>query len=800
MQRSSSFSPLNYERPKLSRQVVRSDPALRMMSRFVRQKTVDPENRKPGQPTSTILDRRPSVQQEVYDAVDKQIASFNVRNASRFKPHFKPMIHESTQNKSFLRVRDQLKMKGIKNNQFFLILLNPLLEHVDPYDPNITPEQAMMVVEECQLNIFYFLREVVRIPEQGGTLVHFRLDRGTLAALYCFYHNQNFYLVKPRQTGKSVGIDAMLAWAFKFGITNGGFMFSGNNEKTAKDNLGRMKGIIANLPSYLAKMGTEKLDTTGKIMRKTNNIKSYKEPVSNNAAVVSRCAINEIVAEEIGRGESHNFEFFDEAEFTNFIEIIVQVSGMAFNTASANAIANGAHSCRIFATTPGDLGDKKKCQSALKIVRTSLPWDERFYDIPPEEFKALAAKGCPYTDENGEYHEGYNVVYIEYDYKQLGLGETWFRNACKNVGGNRSKIRREILLKRFSGVNNSPFTEDQITELEESCRKPVKKITLMTIYDILLYKEPEEISKTRVHIIAVDPSDGMGQGSDNYAVTAIDPYTLETVMEFKSQYMDPHRFVTFMEYITTKFFQKPLIVIENNKNGHSLISFFDGHPLEPYIYATPEANMDTALIRDDLDEKGFIEERLSRRRYKGVNTSPTSRRMMMQILTDTVKFKKQLLNTRYIVDDIKHLVVVNDKIQAEAGEHDDCIMSWCLGMYVYYYGVHLERYGFIKGQLPQDIETSDEYMKLKELYSHPAIQKAFPTIYAFYKEMLEPQMERKHAASTATKMKAFDPLANDMDDRLMAEDPEYRKMKEDQSKGEEWRNQLSERWSRLNKR
>lgn len=777
-----------------------ADPnsASAIMKRFIRQKVADEKARRFGQPKSTIVDTRP--ENRVLD--DAVTSEMNVRIAGRahyrVRPHFAPIIHESTKNKSFLKVRDQLRMRGIKNNQFFLILLNPLLEYVDPYDPNITTEQAMMVAEECQLNLFYFLREVVRIPEQGGTLIPFRLDRGTLAALYCFYHNQNFYLVKPRQTGKSVGIDAMLAWAFKFGITNGGFMFSGNIEKTAKDNLGKMKAVINNLPSYLAKMGTQKLDTTGKMLRKTNNVKSYKEPVSNNAAVVSRCAINEIVAEEIGRGETHNFEFFDEAEFTNYIETIVQVSGMAFNTASTNAIANGAHSCRIFATTPGDLGDKKKCQSALKIVRTSLQWEERFYDIPPEEFKAMAKKGCPYVDEEGIYHEGYNVVYIEYDYKQLGLGEEWFRNACMNVGGNKSKIRREILLKRFSGINNSPFTEEEITELEENCRKPVQKVTIMTLYDILFYKRIEDIIKTRVHIIAIDPSDGMG--GDNYAVTAIDPYTLETVMEFKTQYMDPPRFVTFMEYITTKYFKKPIIVIENNKNGHTLISFFDGHPLERFIYATPEANMDTALIRDDLDEKGFIQEKMMRRRYKGVNTSPTSRKMMMQILMDTVHFKKNLINTKYLIDDIKHLVVVNDKIQAEQGEHDDCVMSWCLGMFVYYYGVHLERYGFIKGQLPEDLQEDKEINALKEIYKNPAIQRAFPTIYNFYKEMIAPRLEADADRHTRSKLKAINPLGNDMEERLLAEDPEYRQMKEEQAMGEEWRNELANRWSRLNKR
>ena len=124
-----------------------------------------------------------------------------------------PIYDFKTKNKSFIKVHEQLKLLGIKNNAFHLILLNPLLQGVDPHDPNITAQQIMMVIQECKLNMFYYLREVVRIEEQGGRLVQFRLDRGTLAAMYHFHNNINFYLMKPRQTGKTVGINAMLSWA-----------------------------------------------------------------------------------------------------------------------------------------------------------------------------------------------------------------------------------------------------------------------------------------------------------------------------------------------------------------------------------------------------------------------------------------------------------------------------------------------------------------------------------------------------------------------------------------------------------
>ena len=84
-----------------------------------------------------------------------------------------------TQNKSFLKVQKQLELNGVKNNSFHLILLNPLLQGVDPYDEFLTPEQVMMIIQECKLNMFYYLREVVRIEEDGGNIVHFRMDRGT---------------------------------------------------------------------------------------------------------------------------------------------------------------------------------------------------------------------------------------------------------------------------------------------------------------------------------------------------------------------------------------------------------------------------------------------------------------------------------------------------------------------------------------------------------------------------------------------------------------------------------------------
>lgn len=699
-----------------------------------------------------------------------------------------PCYDWETENKSFIDVHNQLKMRGVKNNAFHLILLNPGLKGIDPYSENLTIEQKLMIIQECQLNIFYFLREVVRIPEQGkGYPVRFKLDRGTLAALFCFANDINFYLIKPRQTGKSVGIDAMLAWAFKFGITNGQFMFAGNKEKTPKDNLKKMKHYISLLPPYIANLGTKAKDSSGHMVRKTNNVKSYVEPATNNSAMVAGCAVSETAAEEIGRGDSHTYEFFDEAEFTSYIETIVQVSGMAFNTASQNAINNGGHACRIFASTPGDLSDEKKCQSALKIVEKSVTWKENFYDDYGNDIKGF--------HEFVRKNSSYAVVYIEYSYQQLGYGEEWFRTACQQVGHNVAKIRREILLQRFSGNALSPFSEQDIIEINENKKAPVFVQTVNKIYDLRFYQKPEEIKRNRLHFIAIDPSDGTG--SDFYGMVVVDPYTLETVMEFKSQYMAPSDCRKLVEFMVKTYFPKVMIIVESNRNGIAVIDNFKEGWLKPFIYASPEADSSAMLAREDYDERGFIKEQLMRRKYFGVKTLSHSRDVMMGLLTDAVRFKKDVLVAEYLVQDINDLILKGGKIQAAAGKHDDLVMAWCLCMYTIYYGEKLERWGFRRGVLPDDVEMDDEFKQLQDLYKNPVIRQQFPTMYAFWEETAGKKMKEEHEKkvkkelSSHVQQTGFGVIS---EDEIMLDGPNS-----STANDTAWRNRMKDMWYSLNK-
>lgn len=115
--------------------------------------------------------------------------------------------HMSTSNQSFLNMHYYLKQRGIENNRFFLVIYDPDLIGVDPRDPNLSIMMKRKVLRECIINFWYFIREVVRIPDQGGTVgggMRYKLHRGNLAMNFGFMLNWNMFVEFPRQHGKTI--------------------------------------------------------------------------------------------------------------------------------------------------------------------------------------------------------------------------------------------------------------------------------------------------------------------------------------------------------------------------------------------------------------------------------------------------------------------------------------------------------------------------------------------------------------------------------------------------------------------
>lgn len=605
-----------------------------------------------------------------------------------------------TKNISFLQTAKDLKVLGIKNYMFFLILYDVSLQGVDPYDPSLDEETRMRIINECIINPWYFLREVCRIADQGNPKgIPYRINRGNLAATFCYLNGLGHYLVLPRQIGKTQSSIAIMNWSFLFGTTNSEFMFINKKNEDALNNLKRLKEQRDLLPDYLQFKIT--LDEAGKVIKGNDNVKSLKNAINGNTIVTKPSARSEEHAEGIGRGSTQPIQYFDEVEFTPHIYTIVTASGPAYRTASENAKRNGAAYCRIFTSTPGDL-DSKPCQEALKIINGACTWTEKFYDWAVSDIEN-------FVDENSEN----GIIYIEYQYPQLGLGEEWFASACKSVLNDPKKIKREIFLQRMRGSSDSPFEPEELEVIESKKGKIIEEIFINKFYKLDIY---EKIDRKQLYLIGVDCASG--GGGDNSAVTVFDPYTQKAIAEFRSPLISYNNLKHFLYILIKRHIPRGVLCIERNHTGDAIIDDLRRTDIAGNIYFDSNKDLVGDGINDRLDSKGMLQLDAARRKMYGVYTTTKARNVMMDILFRYVEEFKESFHTEFIIGDLFALIKdKKGKIVAGPGFHDDSIMSFLICLYVYHHGNNLSRFGYVKGSLPnaEDSNKGLEYEDISDL-------------------------------------------------------------------------------------
>lgn len=603
-----------------------------------------------------------------------------------------------TSNISFIQTAVDLRKLGIKNNMFFLKLYDPSLKGVDPHSPFLTEDQVIRIINECLINPWYFLRECVRIPDQGNTAgVPYLLNRANLASAWCLLHGIDNYLVIPRQIGKTQSTIAIILWAFLFGTTNSEMMFLNMLAERAIENLGRLKDQRDLLPKYLQfKIA---YDDDGKEIKATDNVKTLKNAANGNSIVTKPSAKSIEAAERIGRGSTQVIQYYDEFEFTNCIKTIVEAAGPAFATASENAKRNGAMYGRIFTSTPGDL-DSPAGQDALLIIEETCKWSEKFYDMTIDDVKDHIAKTS-----------GNNIVYIEYQYQQLGKDEVWFNKVCALLNNNKLKIQREIFLQRIHGSSQSPYELEDLQAIEELRGKVIEEIFINKIFKLDVY---ETLVRNKIYFVGVDVASGYGQ--DNSAITVFDPYKMRTVAEFKSSNIGVKDLIKFLYVLIKKYLPVSILAIERNHNGEAILDHLRDTDIRGNIYFDNTKDP-TSDLDEKLDASGFTKIEAAKRKLYGIWTGQKSRELMYGLLATYISEHKESFVGNNIISDIMKLVRKSSgKIEAQTGFHDDSIMSFLMCLYLYYYGNNLSRYGFVKGVIPE-AEEQNKGMDYSELIS-----------------------------------------------------------------------------------
>ena len=468
-------------------------------------------------------------------------------------------IELETSNRSFVKMRNFLKAKGITNSDFFLALFDRGLAGIDPFSPTLDPFMKARVLQECIRNYWYFIRNVVRIPHSGSANgVQYELNRGNLAMSFLFILNYNQFVELPRQSGKTVGAVCWYLWCFNFGTSNSQIMFMHKAHSGSKDNLKSLKDIRALLPSYLQMDGS--IGNEGKKLKIPDTVVELGHPKNNNRIVTFPSARSADAATNLGRGKTMPLEFYDEFGFMPFNQIVYDAATPAFMQAAANAKANHAPHGILITTTPGDLLTDSG-QFAYQIRNNATPFNELYYDYNIGQMEDLHN-----SNENSTF------FLVSYSYKQLGKGPDYFANMVKTLNQNWATIRREILLEWSEVATDQVFTDDELNTVKSFLKEPIRTVLFGRAgqYQFNIFEEPED--RNNPPIVGVDVSGATMR--DSSAITVIDSTTTRTLANFHSNFCPADDLADILYTLTVRYLPNSIINIERNGENYHYNSSF----------------------------------------------------------------------------------------------------------------------------------------------------------------------------------------------------------------------------------
>lgn len=420
------------------------------------------------------------------------------------------VVHIQTKNESFKKMHFVLKEMGIKNNAFFLALHDPDLQYVDPFDlSSITPELAGKIAVEAKTNPWYIFRELIRIPTTGVEPVRFILDRSSLFTYWAFFNSVNFFIVKPRQTGKTISSEALIVALMYFTYKNTRIKLFTHSNDLVCENVEKFKLIRDELPPYLVHVDRR---------ADVENKEEVKYGALNNTYATKTAQQTLAGAYNAGRGGTVLVNQFDEMPFCANIDISYPVLMNAKNAAVQSARAAGVPFADMITTTPGRL-DTKSGRYVYDILTKCLFFSEKFYDF---DNRAELQYALDTGSRNG-------MLYAEYSYRQLGKTKAWADQVARENNLKGDEILRDLENQWTSGTNKPGVDPDLLGLLDTGKTDPVD-IKHINNYIFRWYENEDDVwsDKNRHFVIGMDTSENIGE--DFTTIHMLDIADLSTVM------------------------------------------------------------------------------------------------------------------------------------------------------------------------------------------------------------------------------------------------------------------------------
>lgn len=608
------------------------------------------------------------------------------------------IIDTQTRNRSFVRMSLVLRSMGIQNHAFMLALHNPELQGVDPFDyANLTIEQELMIAVECKQNPWYFFRECARAPIQGSHEAgHVEANRGNICLWWCFFNHIFLILIQIRQTGKSLCTDLIWALCLNILCERTTINLMTKDDVLRKENLDRLKNIMADLPRYLDLRGRDDANNTEMI---TVNVRGNKFKAHVPQSQAKR-------AYNLGRGMTSPIFQIDEGPFQPNIRIALPSALAATTAAVTHAIENGTPYGTIMTTTSGKINDPDGAY-VYDIVEESATWTEKFYDCKNGEELTRAVRG---SSRDGLYQ-----VVATFNHIQLGKSDQWLYETMQRVKSKGEDADRDFFNRWTAGSSAMPFD----VELAEAARSSVMEPLYVDISEadpkagipggyITRWYIPEAQIERRMasgkFVMGMDTSNA--SSGDDISLVIVDIETAETIAAgtYNNTNLTP-----FFRWIASILIHYKSItaIIENRSTGAALLDALLW--ILPQYGEDPFKRLFNRVVNDHLEYPERFKEinmHMGRRpqevtiKYKkhfGFATSAsglTSRSdLYSATLRNAMATAANRMRDQKIVDQTLKLEDRDGRIDHPTGQHDDMVIGWLLCHWLITKGTNLSFYG-----------------------------------------------------------------------------------------------------------
>jgi len=582
------------------------------------------------------------------------------------------IVDTKTTNKSFVRLAGLLKAMGIKNHAFPLALINPNLQGINPRDPDLDKETMIAIAVESAQNPWYFFREVFKLSPPAGVIpITFKANRANIAAIWLAMNHITSYLIQPRQTGKSSTGDGLETHVSNVVAFNTELSVLTKDEKLRTRNSRRLKEVMELLPNYIKTLDKRDVKNNERITIKArgNVINFYLGQKDKKAA------------DNVGRGMTTPIVHIDEFAYIYNIDIILPVMLAAASTAREVAREQGSPYFTLFTTTPGKLGTPEG-RFAYDVYKNSLRWSEEFYDLKnQQELEDVVKRNT----------RKYRVVLLEFNHRQLGYTDEWLRERIMESFSSGENAESDYLNVWVGGNTDSPIDKKFIPIIQKS--KMTKYFPETYDYGYVLkwwINEREKLSfKNKPIVIGLDTSDALGGKSDDIGLVIRDPETGAVIATGKYNEINLGLFAKFLVDILERY-PKAILIPERKSSAMAIIDnmfmFMLKLNMNPFkrIFnwvVSSEKMLADPKIRQEIEKPNLtiLAKYKSKFGFATSGSGETSRSLLYgNIFRQALTFTADKIRDPDLIEQLLSLRVIKNRIDHEAGGHDDLVIAWLL--------------------------------------------------------------------------------------------------------------------------